>query len=163
MPGYLENGSSYSLTLKPVQGDVGALLLADVLGDRRLARADGGDVAALCPELPVPELVPEVRMPVEHEKGALPPRIAHEARDAGLGRDAGRHVDVVGHEVPLYDLDALPLAELPGTPGGVLAASAVDRLPPMLWRGHDVILAEPLRVREAVGLLGHGDRLPSGA
>ena len=61
-------------------------------------------MVALCPELPVPELVPEVRVPVEHEQRALALKIAHEARDAELRRDADQHVDVVGHEVPLDDL-----------------------------------------------------------
>lgn len=40
-----------------VQRDVVGLLLPDVLGDRRLVRADGGHVVALRPELPVAELV----------------------------------------------------------------------------------------------------------
>lgn len=33
----------------------------------------------------------------------------------------------------------------------------------MIWREHDVVLAEPLRAGEAVGLLGHGNHLPLGA
>lgn len=45
----------------------------------------------------------------------------------------------------------------------VPAAFVVDDLPSILWCEHDVVLAEPLRVREAVGLLGHGNRLPLGA
>ena len=82
---------------------------------------------------------------------------------ADLGRDADQHVHVVGHQVPLYDLDALPLAQLPEDLPQVLAVLVVDDLPSILWCEHDVVLAEPLRVREAVGLLGHGNHLPLGA
>ncbi len=43
----------------------------------------------------------------------------------------------------------------------VLAVLVVDRLPSILWREHDVVLAQPFRVREAVGFLGHSNHLPS--
>jgi hypothetical protein len=46
-----------------VEGDVRGFLLPDVLRDRGLVHADGRDIVALCPELPVPEPVLEVRMP----------------------------------------------------------------------------------------------------
>ena len=81
-------GDLVLLDAQPVLGDVGALLLPDVLRDRRLVEPDGGDVVALRPELPVPELVLEVRVPVEHEQRALPLQVPHEARHADLGRDA---------------------------------------------------------------------------
>ena len=70
---------------------------------------------------------------------------------------------VVRHQVPLYDLDPLPLAQLPENLPQVLAVLVVDDLPSILWCEHDVVLAEPLRVRKAVGLLGHGNHLPLGA
>ena len=43
----------------------------------------------------------------------------------------------------------------------VLAVLVVDRLPSILWREHDVVPAQPFRVREAVGFLGHSNHLPS--
>ena len=101
------------LDAQSVQGDIGGLLLPDVLGDRCLVQPHGGHVVALRPELPVPELVLDVRVAVEHHERALPLQVAHEARHRDLGRDRHEHVHVVGHQVPLYDLDALPLAELP--------------------------------------------------
>ena len=55
----------------------------------------------------------------------------------------------------------LPHAKLPEDLPKVLAVLVVDRLPPILRREHDVVLARPFRVREAVGLLGHGNHLPS--
>ena len=55
------------LDAQPVLGNIGALLLAYVLRDRGLVEAYSGDVVALRPELPVPELVLEVRVSVEHE------------------------------------------------------------------------------------------------
>ena len=101
-------------------------------------------------------------MPVEHEQGALALQVAHEARDAELRRDADQHVDVVRHEVPLDDLHPLPHAQPPEDLPQVLAVSVVDRPPSILWREHDVVLAQPFRVREAVGFLGHSNHLPSG-
>lgn len=151
------------LDAQPVQGDVGGLLLPDVLRDRRLVQPDGGHVVALRPELPVAELVLEVGVPVEHHQRALPLQVAHEARHRDLGRDAHQHVHVVGHQVPLYDLDALPLAELPEDLPQVPSVLVVDGLPSILRCEHDVVLAEPLRVREAVRPLRHGYHLPLGA
>ena len=148
------------LDAQPVLRDVGALLLAYVLRDRGLVEADGGDVVALRPKLPVPELVLEVRVPVEHEQRALALQVAHEARDADLGRYRHQHVHVVRHQVALDYLDALPLAQLPEDLAQVPPVLVVDDLPSILWCEHDVVLAEPLRVREAVGLLGHGNHLP---
>ena len=60
------------LDAQPVKRDVGLFLLPDVLRDRRLVQADGGHVVALGPELPVAELVPHVRVPVEYHQRALP-------------------------------------------------------------------------------------------
>ena len=45
----------------------------------------------------------------------------------------------------------------------VLAVFVVGCLPSILRCEHDVVLAEPLRVREAVRLLRHGYHLPLGA
>lgn len=100
-------------------------------------------------------------MPVEHEQGALALQVAHEARDAELRRDADQHVDVVRHEVPLDGLHPLPHAQPPEDLPQILAVLVVDRLPSILWREHDVVLAQPFRVREAVGFLGHSNHLPS--
>jgi hypothetical protein len=102
-------------------------------------------------------------MPVEHEERALPPRVSHEARHAGLGRDARRHARVARHQVPLYCLDPPPLAWPPGDPPEALAALVVDGPSPMLWAKRDAVLARPLGVREAVGPLRHGALLPPAA
>ena len=149
------------LDAQPVERVVGALLLAYALPDRRPVEADGRHAAALCPEPPVPEPAPEVRVPVEHEREALALQVAHEARDAELRRDAGRHVDAVRHEVPLDGLHPLPHAQPPEDLPQVLAVLVADRLPSILWREHDVVLAQPFRVREAAGFLGHSNHLPS--
>jgi len=142
-----------------VQRDVVGLLLPDVLGDRRLVQADGGHVVALRPELPVAELVLEVGVPVEYHQRALPLQAAHDARDAVLRRDRQQHVHVVGHQVPLDYLDPLVLAQLPEDLPYVAPDLVVDHFAPILRREHDVVLAHPLRVGKAVGLLGHGDHL----
>lgn len=143
--------------------DVRSFLLPDVLRDRGLVHADGRDVAALRPELPVPELVLEVACLAGHEERALPLQAAHEARHADPGRDARWHVHVVRHQVPLHHLGALPLAWLTGDHPEALGASAADGLPSMLWARHDVAPAHPLGVRKAVGLLCHGVPLPPAA
>ena len=110
-----------------------------------------------------PELVFEVRMPAGHEERALPLQAAHEARHADLGRDADQHVHVVRHQVPLHCLHPLPLAEVPEDLPQVLAALAADGLPSMLWARHDAVLAHPLGVRKAAGLLCHRALLPPAA
>ena len=43
----------------------------------------------------------------------------------------------------------------------VPAVLVADRPPSILWREHDEVPAQPFRVREHVGLLGHSNHLPS--
>ena len=139
-----------------VLGDVAGFLLPDVLGDRRLVQPDGRHVVALRPELPVAELVLQVRVPVEYHQRALALQVSHHARHAVFRRYGHQHVHVVGHQVPLYYLDALVLAELPEYLPYVLPDLVVDDFAPILRREHDVVLAHPLRVRQAVRFLRHG-------
>ena len=143
-----------------VLGDVAGFLLPDVLGDRRLVQPDGRHVVALRPELPVSELVLQARVPVEYHQRALALQVSHHARHAVLRRYSHQHVHVVGHQVPLYYLDALVLAELPENLPYVLPDLVVDDFAPILRREHDVVLAHPLRVGKAVGFLGHGRSPP---
>ena len=142
-----------------VQRDVVGLLLPDVLRYRRLVQPDGRDVVALGPEEPVAELVLEVRVLVEHHERALALQVPHEARDADLGRDADQHVHVVRHQVPLDYLDALVPAEVAENLPEGFPVLAIDHLSPILRSEHDVVLAHPLRVRQAVRLVCHGGRL----
>ena len=139
-----------------VLGDVAGFLLPDVLGDRRLVQADRRDVVALRPELPVAELVLQVRVPVEYHQRALALQVSHHARHAVFRRYGHQHVHVVGHQVPLYDLDSLVFAELPEYLPDVRPDLVVDDFAPILRREHDVVLAHPLRVRQAVRFLRHG-------
>ena len=139
-----------------VLGDVAGFLLPDILGDRRLVQPDGRHVVALRPELPVAELALQARVPVEYHQRALALQIPHDACDAVLRRYSHQHVHVVGHQVPLYYLDALVLAELPEYLPYVLPDLVVDDFAPILRREHDVVLAHPLRVRQAVRFLRHG-------
>ena len=139
-----------------VLGDIAGFLLPDVFGDRRLVQPDGRHVVALRPELPVAELVLQVRVPVEYHQRALPLQVSHHARHAVFRRYSHQHVHVVGHQVPLYYLDALVLAELPEYLPYVLPDLVVDDFAPILRREHDVVLAHPLRVRQAVRFLRHG-------
>ena len=120
-----------------------------------------GHVAALGPELPVAEPALHVRVPVEYHQRALPLQVAHHARYAALRRYRQQHVDVVGHQAPLDGLYPLVLAELPEDLTKVGPYLAADGFAPMLWRERDVALARPLRVRQAVGLLGHTPPPPS--
>ncbi len=143
-----------------VQRDVGSLLLPDVLRDGGLVQADGRHVVALRPELPVAELVLQVRVPVEYHQRALPLQVSHHARHAVFRRYGHQHVHVVGHQVPLYYLDSLVLAELPEYLPYVVPDLVVDDFAPILRREHDVVLAHPLRVGKAVGFLGHGRHHP---
>ena len=148
------------LDAQPVQRDVGGLLLPDALRDGRLVEPDGGDVAALRPEPPVAELVLQVGVLVEDHERALALQVAHHARHAVLRRYRQQHVHMVGHEAPLYYLDALVLAEPPQDLPYVGPDLAVDGLSPILRREHDVVLAHPLRVRKAVGFVGHSRTPP---
>ena len=139
-----------------VPGDIAGFLPPDVFGDRRLVQPDGRHVVALRPELPVAELVLQVRVPVEYHQRALALQVSHHARHAVFRRYSHQHVRVVGHQVPLYYLDALVLAELPEYLPYVLPDLVVDDFAPILRREHDVVLAHPLRVRQAVRFLRHG-------
>ena len=94
-------------------------------------------------------------MLVEDHERALSLQVSHHARHAVLGRHRQQHVHVVRHEVPLYDLDSLVLAELPRYFADVRPDLVVDRFAPILRREHDVVFAHPLRVGQAVGFLGH--------
>ena len=143
-----------------VLGDVGSLLLPDVFRDGGLVQADRRDVVALRPELPVAELVLQARVPVEYHQRALALQVSHLARHAVFRRYGHQHVHVVGHQVPLYDLDSLVFAELPEYLPDVRPDLVVDDFAPILRREHDVVLAHPLRVGKAVGFLGHGRSPP---
>ncbi len=112
--------------------------------------------SSLRPELPVAELVLQARVPVEYHQRALALQVSHHARHAVFRRYGHQHVHVVGHQVPLYYLDALVLAELPEYLPYVLPDLVVDDFAPILRREHDVVLAHPLRVRQAVRFLRHG-------
>ena len=139
-----------------VLGDVAGFLLPDVLGDRRLIQPDGRHVVALRPELPVAELVLQVRMPVEYHQRALALQVSHHARHAVFRRYGHQHVHVVGHQVALDYLDPLVFAELLQYLADVRPYLVVDDFAPILRREHDVVLAHPLRVRQAVRFLRHG-------
>ena len=149
------------LHAQPVQRYVRLLLLPYVLRYRRLVQADGRHVVAGRPELPVAELVLHVRVPVEDHQRALALQVAHHAGHAVLRRYREQHVHVVGHQVPLDYLYPLVLAELPEDLPKVGPDLVVDHFPSILRREHDVVLAHPLRVRQAVGLLGHMPHHPS--
>ena len=149
------------LHAQPVQRYVRLLLLPYVLRYRRLVQADGRHAVAGRPELPVAELVLHVRMPVEDHQRALALQVAHHAGHAVLRRYREQHVHVVGHQVPLDYLYPLVLAELPEDLPEVGPDLVVDHFPSILRREHDVVLAHPLRVRQAVGLLGHTPHHPS--
>ena len=142
-----------------VQRDVVGLLLPDVLGYRRLVQADGRHAAALGPEVPVAELVLEVGALVEHHERALALEVAHEAGHADLGRYADQHVDVVGHQVPLDYLHPLVPAQVAEYLAQRIPVLAVYQFAPILRCEHDVVLAHPLRVRQAVCLVCQNGRL----
>ena len=107
----------------------------------------------------VAELVLEVRVLVEHHQRALALQVPHEARHAQLGRDHDQHVHVVGHEVTLDDLHPLVATKLPQDLPQRVPVLVVDDLSPILRCEHDVVLAHPLRVRQAVCLVCHDGRL----
>ena len=112
------------------------LPFADVVQD---VEPDGGDVAALRPEPPVAEPVLQVGALVEDHERTLALQVAHHARHAVLRRYRQQHVHMVGHEVPLYYLDALVLAKPPQDLPYVGPDLAVDGLSPILRREHDVV------------------------
>lgn len=143
------------LDAQPIQSLVVRLLLPDVFGYRGLIQPDGGDVVPLGPELPVPELVFEVAVLLEDYERALAFEVPHEIRNAHFGRYADQHVHVVGHQVPFDNLDPLVRAEPPEYLPHTLAVLVVNNFPSILRCEHDVVLAYPLRVRQAVRLLRH--------
>ena len=139
-----------------VLGDVPGFLLPDVFRDRRLVEPDGRHVVTLRPELPVAEFVLQVRVPVEYHQRALALQVSHHARHAVFRRYSHQHARVVGHQVALDYLDPLVFAELPQYLADVGPYLVVDDFAPILRREHDVVLAHPLRVRQAVRFLRHG-------
>lgn len=138
-----------------VQRDVAGFLLPDAFRDRGPVQTHGRDAVALRPELPVAEPVLEVGVPVEDHQRALPLQVAHHARDEHLRWDRHQHVHVVRHEVPLYDLDPLVLAQPLQDLAYVGPDLIVYDFAPILRRKHNVVLARPLRVRKAIGFLRH--------
>ena len=134
------------------------LLLPDVLRYRRLVQADGRHVVALGPEVPVAELVLEVGVLVEHHERALALEVAHEAGHAvswevwltSMWTWSGiRCPSIIS--TPLY---LAQVAEYLAHVDSLILA--VYQFAPILRCEHDVVLAHPLRVRQAVRFLRHG-------
>ena len=153
--GYFLNGSEYSLTLSlsRAMSEASCSLMYFAIVASLSPTVE--TAVALRPEPPVAELVLQVGVLVEYHQRALALQVAHRARHAALRRYRRQHVHMVGHEVPLYYLDALELAEPPRDPPYVGPDLAVDGLSPTLRRGHDVVPAHPPRARKAVGFVGH--------
>ena len=159
-PGYFLNGSEYSLTLS----------LSSAMSAASCSLMYFATVASSSPTVETQQpsaqnpLLPNrcfrFGVPVEDHERALALQAAHHARHAVLRRYRRQHAHMVGHEVPLYYLDALVLAEPPQDLPYVGPDLAVDGLSPILRREHDVLLAHPLRVRKAVGFVGHSRTPP---
>ncbi len=108
----------------------------------------------------LPKLPRQVRVPVEYHLRALALQVSPHARHAVFRRSRDQRVHVFGHQVHLHDLDSLVFAELPEDLLDLRPDLVADDFAPIRRREHDVVLAHPVRVGQAVGFLGHG-RSPS--
>ena len=60
--------------------------------------------------------------------------------------DGNHHVNVVGHQVPLFDSALLLLRQFPKHLSEVPSQLRVKRLPPAFWNEYNMIFALPLAV-----------------
>ena len=96
-----------------------AQLVAYVRSNCTSIRTDCADIVPTAPEMPVPVLVFQVRVPVENHQGTLSLQIPHELRHTQVRRYAQKHVDMVGTCLRLMNLNLLQVAQLPQYPSYV--------------------------------------------
>src|SRR5512133_3246834 len=94
--------------------------------------------------------------------GALALQEADRVRHAVLGRDAQAQVDVVGHRMPLYQLDPSLTAQLPQDHPDLTPKPPVEDLPAVFRYDHDVVLAVPPHMGQVLPLVHRLPLLPEG-
>src|SRR3954453_23552738 len=85
--------------------------------------------------------------------GALSLQEADRMRHAILGRDAQAQVDVVGHRMPLHQLDPSLTAQLPQDHADLTPKPPVEDLPAVFRYDHDVVLAVPPHMGQVLPLV----------
>ena len=126
------------------------LLVPDVLPDHGFVSPYGRDEIPSRPEV----LTYEVPLPLGERSRdvdrALPLEEPDNLRDRVLRRDRDHHVHVVRHEMPLLDAALLLLRKRSEDRTEVAAHPSVEYLASAFRNEHDVVLALPLRVTEAL-------------
>src|SRR5262249_17184817 len=134
------------------------LLIADVLADEGFIPPHRRHEVPAGPEVLADEIaLPLAECPGDVD-GALSLDVPDHVRDRILRRNRQQHVNVIDHQVPFLDTTLLLLRKRPEDRAEFPLDRAVDRAATTLRDEHDVILAIPLRMTEALVLL-HGDPL----
>src|SRR5580692_1826105 len=135
------------------------LLFADVLSDHLFVSPHRRDEVASRPEV----LPHEVPLPL-HERprdvdGALPLDEPDDLRDRILRWNRQQHVHVIRHQVSFLDGAFLLLRKRSKNSAEVASEFEIQRLSAVLRDEHDVVLAFPFRVIEALILFHSGSPL----
>ena len=64
------------------------------------------------------------------------------------GRDLEAHVDMIGHRVPLQNIDSFLLTRISKCPSHRTRQLAISDRPSILWIEHDMVLGLPTDVRQ---------------
>ncbi len=127
-----------------------------------LVQAHRADAVSRRPEVQPgqPTLLQQLPMNTD---GALALQEADRVRHAVLGRDAQAQVDVVGHRMPLHQLDPSLTAQLSQDHPDLTPKPPVEDLAAVFRYDHDVVLAVPPHMGQVLPLVQRLPLLPEGA
>ena len=109
-------------------------------------------IVSLCPKVPVPKLILQIRMPIEHHQRAFPFQVSHERRHTDLRWYAHQHVHMVWHQMPFYNLYAFVCAKIMQDLSQIFLVLIVDYFSSILWRKDDMVLAQPFSMCSTISL-----------
>ena len=102
--------------------------------------------------LPVPKLILQIRMPIEHHQRAFPFQVAHKRRHTNLRRYAHWHMHMIWHQMSFYNLYAFVCAKIMKDLSKILLVLIVDYFSSILWRKDDMVLAQPFGMCSTISL-----------
>src|SRR5512133_2366558 len=149
-------GPTWSVEVELSLTTLQLLLLADVLTYSELVQAHRAHAITGRPEVQPRHPTLLEHLPVGPH-GTLALQEADRMGHAVLGRDAQAQVDVVGHRMPLHQLDPSLTAQLPQDHADLAPQPSVEDATPILRYDHDVVLAVPPHMGQVLPLV---HRLP---
>ncbi len=114
-----------------------------ILSDRLFVPAHGIHIIAAVPEVSVPLLVLQIRMPVEDHQAALPFQVPHDFRYTVFRRDCYIQMDVIPQCRCFNDLNAFPTAQRSDNLPYICRYLLINRLSSVLRREDDVVFTIP--------------------